>query len=60
MYFDETNGFPQRKFTVGYCRKCGDKIGLTSDELREFAENMPGYFPDLLERMFKIRILLPK
>lgn len=61
MYFErnEEFGISIRKFTIGYC-ECKKKIGLTSGELREFAQNMPGFMPDLVERLFRLRIMLPK
>ena len=60
MYFENhDNGISTRKFCVGYC-SCGKKIGLTSEELRKFTEHMPGFMPDLISRLFKLKILLPK
>lgn len=61
MYFErnEEYSISIRKFCLGYC-KCGKKFGLTSGDLREFAQNMPGFMPDLVERLFRLRIMLPK
>ena len=61
MYFiKHENGTSTRKFCIGYCEKCGAKFGLTSWDLKEFAENMPGFIPDFVQRLFRLRIIVPK
>lgn len=53
------NGGYQIKFCAGYC-KCGRKIGLTRDQLNQFAQNMPGIIPDFISRLVRTRIISPK
>lgn len=58
MYFEHfDNGAVVRKYCVGYIE--GKKIGLTTEELRQFAENMPSFFPEFLHRLFRAKILIP-
>ena len=61
MYFEKhEDGNSTRKFCLGYCEKCNAKFGMTSWDLREFAHNMPGFIPDLVERLFRLRIVVPR
>lgn len=60
MYFEKTEeGITHRKYCVGYCQ-CGRKIGLFTEQAREFCENsMIGYLPKVLRRVFKTQIIIP-
>jgi len=58
MYFERAGKDRTiRKYCVGYIE--GKKIGLTAEDLREFASNMPSFFPEFLHRLFRAKILIP-
>jgi len=59
MYFDGEGEITKRRYCVGYCPKCKTKIGLTTNELREFTDNLPGFFKQLTWKLLKARIIVP-
>lgn len=48
------------KYFVKYCENCEHKQGLTSEELDEFVESLPGGFSRTIKRLTRMRIVIPK
>jgi hypothetical protein len=60
MYFEEKeNGDYKRLFLVGYTPE-GKKIGLTSEQMRELANNVPGHISQFLQSLPKLRLSIPR
>jgi len=60
MYFKRyENGGYIRKYCVGYCPNCKTKIGLTSQEIKEFVDNTSGGFSSFISRLVHTKIIIP-
>ena len=60
LYFENIEGGGRmRKYFVSYCPSCKKKIGLTSEELEKFSENLPGKAMSFIARLANLRIILP-
>ena len=59
MYFEMKEGISRTKYCVGYCESCGDKMGLSNQELKEMAMHLPNSRIAFLSKLLRMRIIFP-
>lgn len=53
-FYVDNNDY-RMKFCVGYCPQCKTKIGLTTDEIKEFVDRTPSRIALFFYRFFRMR-----
>ena len=60
LFFDDSDGYRRMRWCAGYCPKCGEKIGMTKEDIEEFSMNAPGIFGMFVSKVLHTKIEMPK